>query len=100
MVGCDGLNRLVSFPQRPVIYERIMAEHSVPWQLQMTVRSNEQLDGLVADAQRIVSGVEPQRLRDSSVLRQHVATELSRVQSVLDGLLVDRPRRNILRRPK
>jgi len=66
----------------------------------LNVRSNEQLDGLVADAQRIVSGVEPQRLRDSGVLRQHVATELSRVQSVLDGLLVDRPRRNILRRPK
>ena len=66
----------------------------------LNVRSNDQLDGLVADAQRIVVGVEPQRLRDSSVLRQHVATELSRVQSVLDGLLVDRPRRNILRRPK
>jgi hypothetical protein len=33
-------------------------------------------------------------------LRQHVATEMSRVQSVLDGLLVDRPRRNILRRPR
>jgi len=66
----------------------------------LNVRSDEQLDGLVADAQRIVGGVEPQRLRDSSVLRQHVATELSRVQSVLDGLLVDRPRRNILRRPK
>ena len=67
---------------------------------EMNVRSSEQLDNLVADAQRIVSGVEPQRLRDSGVLRQHVATELSRVQSVLDGLLVDRPRRNILRRPK
>jgi len=66
----------------------------------LNVRSSEQLDNLVADAQRIVSGVEPQALRDSGVLRQHVTTELSRVQSVLDGLLVDRPRRNILRRPK
>ena len=66
----------------------------------LNVRSSEQLDGLVADAQRIVSGVEPQGLRDSGALRQHVATKLSRVQSVLDGLLVDRPRRNILRRPK
>ena len=66
----------------------------------LNVRSSEQLDGLVADAQRIVSGVEPQTLRDNGALRQHVTTELSRVQSVLDGLLVDRPRRNILRRPK
>jgi len=67
---------------------------------ELNVRSNEQLDNLVADAQRIVQGVEPQLLRDNRGLRQHVATELSRVQSVLDGLLIDRPRRNILRRPK
>ena len=66
----------------------------------LNVRSSEQLDRLVADAQRIVRGVEPQDLRDNAGLRQHVATELSRVQSVLDGLLVDRPRRNILRRPR
>jgi hypothetical protein len=33
-------------------------------------------------------------------MRQQIATQLSGVQSVLDGLLVDRPRRNILRRPK
>ena len=67
---------------------------------QLNVRSNEQLDSLVNDAQRIIRGIEPQELRDNAGLRQHVATELSRVQSVLDGLLVDRPRRNILRRPK
>ena len=67
---------------------------------ELNVRSSEQLDGLVADCQRIVRGVGPQDLRDSQQLRQYVATELSGVQSVLDGLLVDRPRRNILRRPK
>jgi hypothetical protein len=37
-------------------------------------------------------------LRENANLRQQVATQLSGVQSVLDGLLVDRPRRNILRR--
>ena len=67
---------------------------------QLNVRSSDQLDNLVADAQRIIRGVEPQALRDNAGLRQHVATEMSRVASVLDGLLVDRPRRNILRRPK
>jgi len=67
---------------------------------QLNVRSSEQLDALVADAQHVIRGVQPQRLRDNQGLRQQVATELSRVQSVLDGLLVDRPRRNILRRPK
>jgi hypothetical protein len=67
---------------------------------ELNVRSNEQLDQLVSDAQRVIRGVEPQSLRDNAGLRQHVATEMSRVQSVLDGLLVDRPRRNILRRPR
>ena len=44
-----------------------------------------------------MQGVEPQQLRDNATLRQRVATQLSTVQSSLDGLLVDRPRRNILR---
>ena len=67
---------------------------------ELNVRSSEQLDQLVGQAQRVVRGIEPQALRDDAGLRQHVATEMSRVQSVLDGLLVDRPRRAILRRPK
>jgi molybdopterin converting factor small subunit len=67
---------------------------------QLNVRSNDQLDELVAQAQRIVQGVEPQQLRDNTSLRQQVATQLAGVQSVLDGLLVDRPRRAILRKPR
>jgi len=66
----------------------------------LSIGSSEQLDRLVGDARRVVRGVRPQHLRDDQSLRQHVATELSAVQSVLDGLLVDRPRRNILRRPR
>lgn len=64
----------------------------------LNVRSNEQLDQLVEQAQRVIRGVEPQTLRDNANLRQQVATQLSGVQSVLDGLMVDRSRRNILRR--
>ncbi len=64
---------------------------------QLNVGNNAQLDELVAQAQRVIRGVEPQQLRDSTALRQNVATQLSAVQSVLDGLLVDRPRRNIIR---
>ena len=67
---------------------------------QLGVRSNEQLDALVVQAQQTVRGIQPQQLRDSRALRQHVVTELSAVESVLDGLLIDRPRRNILRRPR
>jgi hypothetical protein len=67
---------------------------------ELNVRSSEQLDQLVAQAQQTIRGVDAKDLRDNAGLRQHVALEMSRVQSVLDGLLVDRPRRNILRRPR
>jgi hypothetical protein len=65
----------------------------------LNIRSNEQLDLLVDQAQQIIQGVEPQALRDNGVLRDTVASELSELQSSLDDLLVDRPRRRILRRP-
>ena len=67
---------------------------------QLNVRSNDQLDNLVGQCQQVIRGVEPQTLRDSQGVRQRVATQLSQVENVLDTLLVDRPRRNILRRPK
>jgi hypothetical protein len=67
---------------------------------QLNVRSNDQLDELVEQAQQVVQGIEPQTLRDNHSLRQTVAAELAEVQNVLDDLLVDRPRRNILRRPR
>lgn len=63
----------------------------------LNVRSNDQLDELVAQAQRAVRGVGAQDLRDSGDLRERVASKLSRVQSALDGLMVDRPRRRIIR---
>ncbi len=66
----------------------------------LNVRSNEQLDTLVSQCGQIVQGIAPQQLRDNNGLRQQVASQLSGVQSVLDGLLVDRPRRRIIRSPK
>src|SRR4051812_21405602 len=63
----------------------------------LNVRSNDQLDALVAQAQQAVRGIAAQDLRDSGDLRQRVASELSRVQSALDGLMADRPRRRIIR---
>jgi hypothetical protein len=63
----------------------------------LNVRSNQQLDDLVAQAQRAVRNVGAQDLRDSESLRGQVAAQFSRVQTSLDALLVDRPRRRILR---
>lgn len=66
----------------------------------LNIGSNESLDALVQQAQSIVQGVEPQQLRDSQQLRERVASRMSELQTSLDDLLVDRPRRNIIRRPR
>jgi hypothetical protein len=64
---------------------------------QLNVRSNQELDALVDQAQRVVQGTDASALRDSDGLRQNIASQLSRVQAELDGMLVDRPRRRIIR---
>lgn len=66
----------------------------------LNVRSSEHLDELVEQAQKIVRGVQPQALRDDTSLRQRIAVQLAGVQSQVEGMLVDRPRRAILRRPR
>jgi hypothetical protein len=63
----------------------------------LSVRSDAQLEALVAEAQRVVRGVGPQELRDRDGLRRSVAAQLGRVQVELDRMLVERPRRRIMR---
>ncbi|MCA9235922.1 MAG: hypothetical protein KDA44_10655, partial [Planctomycetales bacterium] len=60
--------------------------------------SNDELQRLIADAQGLLRGVAPAALRDNVALRREVASELSRVEAGLDQLLMDRPRRRVLRR--
>lgn len=64
----------------------------------LNIHSNEQLDELVQHARRVLQGVDPQQLRDQQWLRQHTSSQMSAIQARLDQLMVDRPRRNILRR--
>ena len=63
----------------------------------LNIGNNEELEQLVEQARTIVRGVEPQRLRDNDTLRQQIATQMTAVQASLDGLVIDRPRRNIIR---
>ncbi|MBX9678913.1 MAG: hypothetical protein K2X38_09110 [Gemmataceae bacterium] len=63
----------------------------------LSVGSNQQLEEMVGRAQRLVQGVEASELRTDDKLRQQIAMQLSRVQSSLDGMLVDQPRRRIIR---
>jgi len=64
----------------------------------LNIRSSPELDALVEQAQQTINGVEPQTLRDSNRLRQMVARDFEQIQASVGELLVDRPRRNILRR--
>ena len=66
----------------------------------LNVHGNEQLDALVAQCRRIIGGIEPRELRESTSLREHIAARLGSVESALDSLLVDRPRRRIVRAPR
>jgi hypothetical protein len=64
----------------------------------LNIRSSPELDMLVEEAQHIITGIEPQQLRDSVRLRQMVARDFEQIQASVGELLIDRPRRNILRR--
>ncbi len=64
----------------------------------LSINSNHQLDDLVEQAQKLLKGIAPQDLRESDPLRTRIASELSKMQSSLDDLLIERPRRRILRR--
>jgi len=64
----------------------------------LNIRSSPELDALVEQAQQTIMGIEPQTLRDSNRLRQMVARDFEQIQAAVGDLLVDRPRRNILRR--
>jgi len=64
---------------------------------QLNIRSNDQLDELVLRCENLMHGVQPQSLRENDSLRRSLSTNLSAVQSSLDQLVVDRPRRKILR---
>ena len=63
----------------------------------LNVRSSRELDELVEQAQNLVRGVTPQELRGDEGLRRQVAAEMGRLQTQLEGLVVERPRRQIIR---
>jgi hypothetical protein len=63
----------------------------------LNVRSSPELDRLVETARAALDGVEPGAVRDSAGLRQQIKSQLVSVRSALDDMLVDQPRRRILR---
>ena len=64
---------------------------------ELNIGSSPDLDRLVAEAQRVIGNTEPEALRNSASLRTQISRNLTNVQASLDGLMVDRPRRNLIR---
>jgi hypothetical protein len=64
---------------------------------QLNVRSNPELDALVEQAQQLVGGVTPRGLRDDADMRRTMAAEIGKVRQQLEGMLVERPRRRLVR---
>ncbi len=63
----------------------------------LNVHSSKELDDMVDTAQGALGHTGPQRLREDGDLRQRIAAQLSAVGSSLESMMVDRPRRRVLR---
>jgi hypothetical protein len=64
----------------------------------LNVRSSPELDALVEQAQQTINRIDSQTPTHFNRLRQMVARDFEQIQAAVGDLLVDRPRRNILRR--
>lgn len=62
----------------------------------MNVRSNPQLESLISQASNLVSGVSTQEIRTDKSLRQNLSAQMSTLQSALNNVIVDAPRRRIM----
>lgn len=58
---------------------------------------SEQLESLVGQAEDILKGFTPKELRDNKALRQDIAKDLATVKEKLNTLVVNAPRRQIIR---
>jgi len=62
----------------------------------MNVRSNEQLDGLIRQANDLVAGVDVKDLRENKDMRQNLSRQMAEVQTALDSLITNAPRRRVM----
>jgi hypothetical protein len=62
----------------------------------MNVRSNAQLEGLIRQANDLVSGVEVKDLRTNAEVRRNLSQQMATVQTALDNLITNAPRRRVL----
>lgn len=59
------------------------------------ITDDAQLQTLVSEAKKIISDVNPKRLRNSENLREHVRDGFAKIREALDPLIVNKPKRGI-----
>jgi hypothetical protein len=62
----------------------------------MNVRSNAQLEGLIRQANDLVSGIDVADLRKKADLRQNLSRQMTEVKTALDSLITNAPRRRVM----
>jgi DNA polymerase III psi subunit len=62
----------------------------------MNVRSNDQLENLIRQANDLVAGVEVKELRNNDEVRRNLSQQMATVQSSLDNLITNAPRRRVM----
>ena len=62
----------------------------------MNVRSNAQLENLIRQANDLVAGVEVKELRNNDEVRRNLSQQMATVQSSLDNLITNAPRRRVM----
>ena len=71
----------------------------------MSIKSNDQLETLVGQAQALVSGIDPSSIRPEAgevtaaqqVLRDHIANNVGKIAEQLNGMMITKPRRRVIR---
>jgi hypothetical protein len=62
----------------------------------MNVRSNAQLENLIEQANSLVAGVDVKDLRKNNTLQTQLRTSMAELQTSLDTLITNAPRRRVM----
>lgn len=95
------IERLTDSPDgQPKVFRASVVENFREFYQQfknLNVRGNTELDALVSQANNLVSGIDVQDLRNSAHLRENITRQMGEVQTALDNLVSNAPRRRLMR---
>lgn len=95
------IERLTDSPDgQPKVFRNSVVENFREFYNQfknLNIRGNTELDTLVTQAHNLVAGLDVQDLRNSAHLRENITRQMGEVQTALDNLVSNAPRRRLMR---